>query len=309
MSPVRESTMSRPTRFWLLAFLLATAFQVPADAANKEHQQMAADLRMLHEQNQLLNAQVVALAETLKTVLARLDDHNGLTRKGFADGKLQLDNVGADVRVVREKQDAANVRLGSLSQEVEAVRLAIPTVVPCAQPPAPVPGGAVPPPELTPPQPQPPAGQPAAPAGTQGTPTPPPAAPPSLAGLHPERMYQTAWADYAAGQFQLAINGFEAFLKTFPKSELADDAQYYVGEALASENRLKDAVAAYDGVIRNYPGAPRVPDAYYKRALALERLNQTQQAVESLEYVLKTFPESTAARLAKQSLEQMKKRD
>lgn len=298
--------MSRPTRFWLLAFLMAAAFQVPADAANKEHQQMAADLRMLHEQNQLLNAQVVALAETLKTVLARIDDHNGLTRKGFADGKLQLDNIGADVRVVREKQDAANVRLGSLSQELEAVRLAIPTVVPCVQAPAPAPGAPAAP-ELTPPAQPPAAAQPAAPAGTQGPPTPPPAAPPSLAGLHPERMYQTAWADYAAGQFDLAINGFETFLKTFPKSTLAIEAQYYIGEALASQNRLKDAVAAYDAVIRNYPGGSRLPDAYYKRAVALVGLNQMQAARESLEYVLKTFPESTAARLARQYLDNLKR--
>lgn len=293
--------MVRPTpRFWLLALLLAAAFQVPADAANREHQQMAADLRMLHEQNQVLQAQVVALADTLKTVLARIDDHNGLTRKGFADEKLQLDNISGDVRVVREKQDETNVRLSSLSQDLEAVRLAIPTSVPCVQPPAPI---GLPSPDTPPPgQPPPPAG-----AEPQPAPPPPPVAPPSLAGLHPERMYQTAWADYAAGQFQLAINGFEAFLKTFPKSDLADDAQYYIGEALASSNRLKDALAAYEAVIKSYPGTPRVPDAYYKRGLALEGLNQIPQARESLEYVLKTFPESTAARLAKQYLDKLKR--
>jgi tol-pal system protein YbgF len=300
--------MVRPTpRFWLLAFLLAAAFQVPADAANREHQQMAADLRMLHEQNQLLQAQVVALADTLKTVLARMDDHNGLTRKGFADEKLQLDNISGGVRVVREKQDETNVRLSSLSQELEAVRLAIPTSVPCVQAPAPV---GLPSPDAPPPgQPPPPAGTPPQPGGTQPAPAPPPppAPAPSLVGLHPERMYQTAWADYAAGQFQLAISGFEQFLKTFPKSDLADDAQYYVGEALASQNRLKDAVAAYDAVIKTYPGTPRVADAYYKRGVALEGLNQIPQARDSLEYVLKTFPESTAARLAKQYLDKLKR--
>ncbi|MBI4476855.1 MAG: tol-pal system protein YbgF [Acidobacteria bacterium] len=299
--------MPQPTaRFWLLAFLMAAAFQVPADAANREHQQMAADLRMLHEQNQLLQAQVVALADTLKTVLARIDDHNNLTRKGFADEKLQLDNISGDVRVVREKQDETNVRLSSLSQELEAVRLAIPTAVPCVSvPPAP---GTVP---AEPPAAgvlQPPAGtQPPTPTGTQSPPAPPVPPPPSLAGLHPERMYQTAWADYAAGQFQLAINGFEAFLKTFPKSDLAGEAQYYIGEALASQNRLKDAVAAYDLMIRNYPGAPRVPMAHYKRGVALAGLNETAQARESLEYVLKTFPESTAARLARQYLDNLRR--
>ncbi|MBI3263130.1 MAG: tol-pal system protein YbgF [Acidobacteria bacterium] len=292
-------------RLWLLAFVLAAAVQVPADAANREHQQMAADLRMMHEQNQLLQAQVVALADTLKTVLTRIDDHNGLTRKGFADEKLQLDNISGDVRVVREKQDETNVRLSSLSQELEAVRLAIPTSVPCVQ--APVPVGLPGPETSAPVAPPPPAGtQPQAGTPPQPAPPPPPA-PPSLAGLHPERMYQTAWADYAAGQFQLAINGFEAFLKAFPKSDLADDAQYYIGEALASENRLKDAVAAYDAVIKNYPGAPRVPDAYYKRGLSLEGLGQIPQARESLEYVLKAFPESTAARLAKQYLDKLKR--
>ena len=65
-----------------LALLAATA---PAGAANREHDQILADIRMLQEQNQRLQLALVTLAEALKTVSAKIDESNAATRKGFAD--------------------------------------------------------------------------------------------------------------------------------------------------------------------------------------------------------------------------------
>ena len=79
-----------------VALLVATA---PAGAANREHEQMLADLRMLQEQNQRLQLALVTLAEAMKSVAAKIDDQGGATRKGFADQKLQTDGVAGDMRV------------------------------------------------------------------------------------------------------------------------------------------------------------------------------------------------------------------
>ena len=102
-----------------LALLAATA---PAGAANREHEQILADIRMLQEQNQRLQLALVTLAEALKTVSAKIDESNAATRKGFADQKLFTDGVGGDLRVLREKLDETNVRLTSLSQDVDGLR-------------------------------------------------------------------------------------------------------------------------------------------------------------------------------------------
>src|SRR5262249_19337433 len=102
-----------------LALLLAAS---PALAANKEHQQLMADIRMLQEQSQLLQNLLAALNESLRAVNTRLDQQTEANRKALADQKLIIDNLSNDVRVVREKLDDNNVRVGTLAQEVEALR-------------------------------------------------------------------------------------------------------------------------------------------------------------------------------------------
>ena len=109
----------------------------------------------------------------------------------------------------------------------------------------------------------------------------------------------------SAGQWTLAITGFEQFLRAFPKSENSDDAQFYIGETYFAQGKFPDAIAAYNLVVQNYPGANAVPDAYYKRGLAQERLGQVDAARNSWDTVSKSYPESDAGRLARQNLDRL----
>src|SRR3954471_17276987 len=110
----------------VLAVVLAAAS--PAGAADKAHQQLMAEIRMLQEQQQQLQQMMGALADTLKTVSTKIDDQTATNRKAFADQKVQIDNVAEGVRILREKADDTNVRLSSVTQELEAVRQAISTM-------------------------------------------------------------------------------------------------------------------------------------------------------------------------------------
>ena len=270
----------------LVSLAWAAATSVPIEAANKEHQQMMADLRILQQQTQILQAQLSALTEALKAVNTRLEDQAGSSRRAFADQKSLVDTVATDLRVVREKVDETNVRLTSLSQEVEAVRVSqnAAQVAPAGAP-----------------------GTDVLPAGAAQSPaTPPPPGPQPSPGVSPQRLFESARADYYAGQWSLAIQGFETYIKTFPKSDMVDDAQYYIGETHYSAGRFRDAVSAYDRVIANYPASNTLPDAYYKRGLALKSLGQDQQARDSFDIVAKTYPDSDAGRLAKQALDLMR---
>jgi tol-pal system protein YbgF len=270
--------------------LLAPA---PAAAANREHEQILADIRMLQEQNQRLQLALVTLAEALKAVTTKIDESNAATRKGFADQKLLSDTVAGDLRVLREKLDETNVRLTSLSQDVDGLREIIPQSAP--MPIAPVdtndPNAAAAAPGTTPPGASPP--PPAAPVGT---------------GMTPRRLYDTAYADYTAGQWSLAVQGFETYLKTYPKSELADDAQYYVGESYSGDSKFREAVAAYERMIRDYPQSDILPEAWYKVGTAYERLGQPDRARAAYETAVKLFPETDAGRLSKQRLDGLNRR-
>lgn len=269
----------------------------PLAAASREQQQMMADIRMLQEQTQQLQAMLLTLTEALRTVTTRLDEQAGTNRKAFADQKLLVDTLAGDLRVVREKIDETNVRLTSLSQDVEGVRDLIPQVAASA---APAPGSE---------------GMPAAPGST--TPTAPVAggATPSagtpaagVTGTTPRRLYETAYADYTAGQWSLAIQGFKTYLDTYPKSDLADDAQYYIGESYAGDSKFREAAAAYDRVIRDYPNSDILPEAWYKVGISYDRLGQVDKAREAFDYVVRAYPDSDAGRLAKQNLDRLNRR-
>jgi tol-pal system protein YbgF len=274
-----------------LVILLAPVFAPRATAQNREHQQMTADVRMLQEQTQQLAITLAAinqaLADSIKALNARLDQASEATRKGFADQKLTIDNIVEGVQVIRERSNDTNVRIGALSEELEAMRATVQAMQQAAL---------APPPVVDPNAPI----DPNAPAPAPAPVLAPLA--PSTAGLSPTRMYETARADYFAGQWASAINGFEAFLRTFPRSEQADDAQLNIGESYYSQNQWPEAIAAYNLVIQNYPGTNSVPTAYYKRGLAQQQAGQTDAARASWETVAKTFPDSDEGRLAKQQL-------
>ena len=281
----------------LAGLLVIMPMPAPAEAQNREHQQMTADVRMLQEQTQQLAIAVAsanqALAEALKALGARLDATNGAMRKAFADQKLNIDDLGNDVRVIRERADDTNVRIAALREELEALRMTAQALQEAS--------AAPPPPVVDPNAPV----DPDAPTPASAPVQPAPLPLPSTAGLSPTRLYETARADYFSGQWTSALNGFEAFLRAFPRSEQADDAQFHIGETHYAQNEWAEAIAAYNQAIQNYPGTNAVPDAYYKRGLAHERLDQLDEARASWEAVAESFPESDAGRLAKQNLDRL----
>jgi len=266
----------------LVAVPLIVSSAAPAFAANKEHQQLMADIRMLQEQSQQLQNLLGALNESIRAVNARLDQQTEATRKAFADQKLVVDNLSNDVRVIRERLDDNNVRIGSLTQEVEALRQGLqqgarPTTTNDSD--TPIAGIA-------------------APSG--GTPT---------VGQSPQKTYDSANADYMAGQYDLAIIGFQEFIKAFPKSELADDAQVSICNAYLQDHKDQQAVDACDLAIRMYPNTNSIPVAYYRKGLALSNLKNVAAAREAWETVVKNFPDSFEATLARQGLERLKRPD
>jgi tol-pal system protein YbgF len=275
-----------------VAAALITATVSPAAAQNREHQQQAAELRMLQEQQVQLALSIAqltqALTEAVKAINSRIDQTNQMIEKKFADQSLGIKSMGDDLRTIRERSQDTSTRLGELKDEIEALRrdlTLLMTRAPVAVPADPLDPNA-------PPAPVPPL------ISTGPTPA-------STLGQSPERMFNTANADYASGQFDLAIEGFDGLLRTFPTSEKADDAQQGIGDAEYARNRFDDAIAAYNRVIQNYPRSEHLPWAYYKRGLAQGRAGRNDEARASFEEAIKRYPESEAAQLAKQGLDRI----
>jgi tol-pal system protein YbgF len=284
--------MKKVVGSWVLGLALVLVCANSAAAQSRREMQMMADIRMLQEQTQLLQQQLATaieqLSATLKTISGRVDEQATTMRKSFADQKLSVDQFGTDLRIVRERIDENTVRITALSQEVEALRLAIPQfptgmALPPSDPAAPVPAGTTP--------------------ETPGAAAPPPVA--LAPGMSPQRLYNMSLADFTAGQWALCIEGFNMYLRNFARTDLGDDAQWYVGECYQSDGKFNEAIEAYNRVIANYPKGDRVPDAYYKRGIALSALGQTDRARESFETLMKLYPEIDLARLAKQQVDRL----
>jgi tol-pal system protein YbgF len=271
----------RPIAAALLTVAVLAAPRTAA-AANKEHQQLMADLRMLQEQSQQLQNMLGTLAEAIKAVNTRLDQQAEAERRTNADAKLLIETLTKDLNVVREKVDDNNVRVGSLSQEVDALRQLVQQALArqstSVESPSP---------------------------GLPGPGAPPPAVAPTTAtGASPTKTYEQAYGDYALGLYDIAIDGFQAFLKDSPRATQAPQAQFYIGSAYLNDGKYDKAVEAFDTLIRSYASSSLVPDAYYRKGVALRSLKQPDRAKEAWEFAAKNYPDTPAGTLAKQALGQ-----
>jgi tol-pal system protein YbgF len=275
--------------------VLLTGIVTPCAAQNREHQQQAAELRILQEQQVQLALSIAqltqSLTEAIKGLNSRIDQTNERILKGFADQTLSNKSIESNVSIIRQNSQETATRLGELKNEIEALRRDLTSMMSrmlTAAPAAP----------LDPLDPN--APPPLAPLANAPLTTPPP----SSIGSSPQVVYQTAYADFTSGQFGAAVEGFRDYLRNFPTFELADDAQYHIGEAEYSQNRFEEAVAAYNLVIQNYPKSEQVPWAYYKRGLAQGRLGRVDDQRASFQQAIK-FPNSGASELAQQGLNRL----
>lgn len=147
---------------------------------------------------------------------------------------------------------------------------------------------------------QPPTGSSGLPAGPGATQSLTPSAP----AIAPRDLYQQAYSDFARKNYELSIQGFQEYLRLYRDTELADNAQYWVGECLQAQGKYEDAVTAFNALLRDFIDSDKIPDARYKKGVALEALGRKSQAALEYRFVVERFPNSPAARLAREKLGQ-----
>lgn len=142
-------------------------------------------------------------------------------------------------------------------------------------------------------------------AGAAGA-TPPAGAPATgaapAAGPGPTQLYEQATAQLRRGSNGAARAGFQELLARYPQSDLAADAQYWIGETYAAERKVAEADSAYRLVATNWPNAPRTAAALYKLGLSLERQGKRAEARAAFDDIVQRFPRSDEAELARERL-------
>lgn len=117
-----------------------------------------------------------------------------------------------------------------------------------------------------------------------------------------QRVYDGALDQFKRGDYQGAINGFQGFVKTYPRSLLAPSAQYWVGNSQYARKDYRSAIAAQRQLIQLWPDSAKVPDALLNIASAQSEMGDNASARRTLEELLGKYPQAEAAGKAKQRL-------
>jgi tol-pal system protein YbgF len=117
-----------------------------------------------------------------------------------------------------------------------------------------------------------------------------------------KQAYESALNQFKVGNYQLAISGFQSFIGGFPNSQLAPNAQYWIGNSHSQMRDYKSAIAAQQKVIGSWPDNPKAPDAMLDIASYQAEMGDSKAARETLGVLLKKYPASPAAEKAKQRL-------
>ncbi len=131
------------------------------------------------------------------------------------------------------------------------------------------------------------------------------ASPADTSSVEDKGSYQAAFNLLKDGQYDRAIVAFQKFLTTYPNSSLADNAQYWLGEAYYVTRAYPEAQAAFQRVVDKYPQSRKLADALLKIGYCRYEMKQFESAREVLGQVVARYSDTPAARLAQQRLDKM----
>jgi tol-pal system protein YbgF len=218
-----------------------------------------------------------------------------------ANSGARLDTMSTQIQGISDNLQETLARMGKLNQQITDTQNAIQGIdaklASSAPPPtAAAPGAGAP-------------GTPGAAAAPSGLP-PIPGAPsaagvPSAAAPSADLLYSNGLRDLNGKKYDLATQEFGDYMKFYSTTDLASNAQFYLGEIFFAQQQYDQAIDAYGKVIENYPKSFKLAPAHLKRALALISLGEKTSGVNELRMVVKTYPGTDEERRAKAKLQEL----
>jgi len=121
-----------------------------------------------------------------------------------------------------------------------------------------------------------------------------------------QKLYDVNMDLYRKEKYEEAIVGFKNFLRKYPKSKLADNAAFWIGESYMALKQYEQAILAFQKVMKKYPRGNKVPNALLRQALAFYELNDKTSAKLLLRKLIKKYPKSNEAKIARSKLKTIK---
>jgi tol-pal system protein YbgF len=267
----------------------------PASAVSREIIDLQHDVTAILQAQKDLATQMTQDHTVMKTLVEQSNDNVGKLNATIssvqksvqdvqANSGARLDTMSTQVQGLSDNLEEIKSRLGKLNQQLvdlQNTAQGIDAKLPGGSSPA---GGA---PSNT---------QPGANLGPAGSGGPAPSA---------DTLYSNGLRDITSGKYDLARSEFQDYLKYYGDTDLASNAQFYLGEIAYSQKQYDQSVVEYDKVLTNYPKSFKLGPAHLKKGLALLELGQKQAAVKELREVVKRFPGSDEDRRARAKLKEI----
>jgi tol-pal system protein YbgF len=129
-----------------------------------------------------------------------------------------------------------------------------------------------------------------------------PGAVPSVA----RNIYETAYIDFAKGDFEAAAGGFRDFVSRFPANDFSDDAQFMIGQSLYARGDYPGAIQEYRKVLDRFSSGDRVPQAMYSLGLSYLKVDDDVTGKEYFKILSARYPGSAEGERAKAMLDSLR---
>ena len=268
----------------------------PAEAVAREIIELQQDVTSLLQGQKDLSKQVIQDHTEIKTLLGqstdtvnKLSGTMGSLQKSVQDVQAnsgaRLDTMSTQVQGLSDNLEEIKSRLGKLNQQLVDFQNAVQSLDAKVSGAAPATGTATPTAGTT------------APAGTSVM--------PSGAAPSADTLYSNGLRDIRSGKYDLARSEFQDYLKYYGETDLASNAQFYLGEIAYSQKNYDQAISEYEKVLNNYPKSFKLAPARLKKGMALVEIGQKSSGVRELREVVKRYPGTEEDRLARAKLKEL----
>jgi tol-pal system protein YbgF len=121
--------------------------------------------------------------------------------------------------------------------------------------------------------------------------------------------YDAAYQVFKDKKYKEAREKFEAFIKDYPKSDLTDNAQFWIAETYYAEKDYEDAILAYEALLKKYPDSKKTSSALLKQAFSFIEINDAKTGKIILNKLIQKYPDSRDAELARKRLAELDKKN
>jgi tol-pal system protein YbgF len=275
----------------------------PAQAVAREIIELQHDVTTLLQGQKDLATQMTQDHTVMKTLVEQTGDNVGKLNATMsslqksvqdvqANSGARLDTMSTQVQGLSDNLEEIKSRLGKLNQQLVDLQNTVQSLDAKISGSAPPPAASTSNSGFTPP------------AGG-GNSAPPSAAMPSGPAPSADTLYSNGLRDITSGKYDLARQEFQDYLKFYGDTDLASNAQFYLGEIAYSQRNYDQAVTEYDRVLTNYPRSFKLAPARFKKGMALIELGQKNTGIRELREVVKRYPGTEEERRARAKLKEL----